>query len=124
MKRCVLWIAMVLVPVAGTIVLLLPVGGINDVRMSVIEHPVRAKALDLSGYPDGAPERPVHLLFMHHSCGGELLAAPGPAEGANSITTLFSRPPVRPWAFSSALTEKQFLWQYRFLLIHSKLCKL
>jgi hypothetical protein len=85
MKRRGLWIAMVLALVAGAIVLLLPVGGIKDVRMSVIEHAVRAKALDLSGYPDGAPERPVHLLFMHHSCGGQLLAAPGLAVGANSI---------------------------------------
>jgi hypothetical protein len=76
---------MVLVPVAGTIVLLLPVGEINDACMSVIEHPVRAKALDLSSYPEGTPERPVHLLFMHHSCGGQLLAAPGPDVGTNSI---------------------------------------
>ena len=84
---------MILALVAGTIVLLLPVGGINDARMSVIEHPVRAKALDLSGYSDGAPERPLDLLFMHHSCGGVLLAAPGPSDArANSIQIYNTHP--------------------------------
>jgi len=45
----------------------------------------RAHPLDLSGYSDAAPGRPLHLLFIHHSCGGQLLATPGPATGTNCI---------------------------------------
>jgi hypothetical protein len=32
-----------------------------------------------------SPERPLELLFIHHSCGGQLLAVPGPDAGANCI---------------------------------------
>lgn len=45
----------------------------------------RAHSLDLSGYSDAPPSGPLHLVFIHHSCGGQLLAAPGPATGDNCI---------------------------------------
>ena len=35
--------------------------------------------------PEAPPTRALHLLFIHHSCGGQLLAAPGPEEGENCI---------------------------------------
>lgn len=76
---------MVLALVAGVFVFLLPGRGFNDDPMSTMEHAVRARALNLSGYPDTAPSQPIQLLFIHHSCGGQLLAAPGPAAGDNSI---------------------------------------
>jgi hypothetical protein len=41
--------------------------------------------LDLSRYPATAPARTLELLFIHHSCGGQLLADPGPEEGSNCI---------------------------------------
>jgi len=42
--------------------------------MNESSHP--PQPLDLSGYSDAAPESPLHLLFIHHSCGGQWLAAP------------------------------------------------
>lgn len=41
--------------------------------------------LDLSGFPDAPPSRALDLLFIHHSCGGQLLAPPGVDEGTNCI---------------------------------------
>jgi hypothetical protein len=35
-------------------------------------------AIDLSGYSPDAPGRPVNLLFIHHSVGGQLMADQGP----------------------------------------------
>jgi hypothetical protein len=40
---------------------------------------------DLSGDMDAAPKQPLRLLFIHHSCGGQWLAAPGPNAGTNCI---------------------------------------
>lgn len=41
--------------------------------------------MDLSAFSDGAPGRPLRLLFIHHSCGGQLLAEPGPEDGEACI---------------------------------------
>jgi hypothetical protein len=46
-----------------------------------------ARRLDLSGYADSAPGTPLRLLFIHHSCGGQLLAEAGPDVGTNAIYT-------------------------------------
>lgn len=43
------------------------------------------KALDLSSYSSEKPAAPVHLLFIHHSCGGQLFAEQGNEAGANCI---------------------------------------
>lgn len=42
---------------------------------------------DFSGCADSAPPKPLRLLFIHHSCGGQLLAAPGADAGTNCIYT-------------------------------------
>src|SRR5215831_10695012 len=34
--------------------------------------------MNLSAYADTPPARPLELLFIHHSCGAQLLATPGP----------------------------------------------
>lgn len=41
--------------------------------------------LDLSGYSEQPLASPLDVLFIHHSCGGQLLAAPGQSEGTNCI---------------------------------------
>jgi hypothetical protein len=41
--------------------------------------------LDLSGYADAPPDSPLRLLFIHHSCGGQLLAAAGAEVGTNAL---------------------------------------
>ncbi|HQP57152.1 MAG TPA: SGNH/GDSL hydrolase family protein [Syntrophorhabdus sp.] len=46
---------------------------------------MQIKTLDLSQYSDKGPGDPVHLLFIHHSCGGQLFADKGPEEGENCI---------------------------------------
>jgi hypothetical protein len=43
------------------------------------------KTMDLSGYSSDKPAEPVHLLFIHHSCGGQLLAGKGAQVGDNCI---------------------------------------
>ena len=40
---------------------------------------------DLSGYADTPPSKPLRLLFIHHSCGGQLFASPGSDNGTNCI---------------------------------------
>ncbi len=40
---------------------------------------------DLAKYPKDAPSRKLHVLFIHHSTGGQLLADPGPDDGRNCI---------------------------------------
>jgi len=48
-------------------------------------HMEDVKTLDLSSYPATSPEKPMHLLFIHHSTGGQLLADKGPDIGRNCI---------------------------------------
>lgn len=38
-----------------------------------------------SSAPQPGPSRPLDLLFIHHSCGGQLFATPGPEKGQNCI---------------------------------------
>ena len=45
----------------------------------------QAQRLDLSTYADASPTVSLRLLFLHHSCGGQLLAAPGPDAGTDCI---------------------------------------
>ncbi len=42
---------------------------------------------DLSSFQDSAPAHALDLLFIHHSCGGQLFASPGPNDGTNCIYT-------------------------------------
>lgn len=45
----------------------------------------RAEGLDLSQLDDAAPGRALDLLFIHHSCGGQLLAPQGESDGTSCI---------------------------------------
>lgn len=38
----------------------------------------KVSSLDLSSFSAARPETPLDLLFIHHSCGGQLLTDPGP----------------------------------------------
>jgi hypothetical protein len=51
----------------------------------VISSADKVQRLALSGFSDSPPARPLQLLFIHHSCGGQWLAAPGSDVGTNSI---------------------------------------
>jgi hypothetical protein len=65
--------------------LLLPVGG-GPVDAPASLPP--APRLDLSAFSEAPPAAPVPLLFIHHSCGGQLLAPVGAeAEAARCIYT-------------------------------------
>lgn len=46
---------------------------------------MKVNTLDLSAYSQEKPKQPVHLLFIHHSTGGQLLADKGPDAGKNCI---------------------------------------
>jgi hypothetical protein len=46
----------------------------------------KAQAMDLSAFSPDKPKKPLRLLFIHHSCGGQLFSDPGPEkERANCI---------------------------------------
>jgi hypothetical protein len=52
---------------------------LESMNTNLVQH------LDLSGVAATPPSNPLDLLFIHHSCGGELLAASGPEDGTNCI---------------------------------------
>src|SRR5262245_52730783 len=60
----------------------IPVGG-------AAPHPTsrtRLSGVDLTPFDSARPATPVRMLFIHHSCGGQLFADPGPEkELANCI---------------------------------------
>jgi hypothetical protein len=60
-----------------------PVGG-ERVEASDAS-PGEAATMDLSSHSAEPPGEPIDFLFLHHSIGGQLLADPGPEEGAHSI---------------------------------------
>jgi len=81
MKRKAWIAAAVVVLVAGAA--WLPVGGVD---VTADQAARRASAtLDLSPFSDAPPGGKVELLFIHHSCGGQLLAPEGAEDGANCI---------------------------------------
>jgi hypothetical protein len=55
--------------------MLIPVGG-GEAAVSISKE--RPRHLDLSAYRANPLGETLRLLFIHHSCGGQLLAAPGP----------------------------------------------
>jgi hypothetical protein len=42
--------------------------------------PTEVRTMDLSAFSDARLDRPLRLLFIHHSVGGALFASPGPAD--------------------------------------------
>jgi len=56
----------------------IPVGG------GVAEAPAAEKVqgMDLSAFSQAKPDAPLRLLFIHHSCGGQLMAAAGPDQAS------------------------------------------
>jgi hypothetical protein len=75
-RRWLRWTgAAALAALIGGGVMLMPVGG-GEAAVSVPRE--RPRHLDLSGFADQRPREGRRLLFIHHSCGGQLLAPPGP----------------------------------------------
>ena len=64
------------------VVLLIPVGGGPVADELSLEE---VAGLDLSGFSADPPAAPLRLLFIHHSCGGILLADPGEEDGESCI---------------------------------------
>jgi hypothetical protein len=75
------WIAVAVVVLLVAIIAQLPVGDadLRDVSGSV----TKVSAMDFSAFSSAPPDRPLDLLFIHHSVGTQWLADPGP-EGNNS----------------------------------------
>lgn len=83
MRRRGKWLlGALLLGAAGLGVLLLPVGD-NTGPVPMSTNLVQRR--DLSIYADAPPGKALRLLFIHHSCGGQLLAAPGARDGTNCI---------------------------------------
>jgi len=68
----------------GVGILLLPVRLDGDPASMPVNAP---PPQSIASTPDDlrAPAQPLDLLFIHHSCGGQLLAAPGAEQGTNCI---------------------------------------
>lgn len=70
----------------GGIAALLLSPGQPDNDMSAMSGPTNVvQQLDLSGFADAPPAKTLRLLFIHHSCGGQLFASPGTDIGTNCI---------------------------------------
>lgn len=65
--------SVVVAAVAGAATLFLRVGGGDASEASS----VKIDAMDLSAYPADPLAQPLNLLFIHHSCGGQMLAPQG-----------------------------------------------
>jgi len=81
MKRPLAAAGLLMIPMA---LLAIPVGG-GPVTLPATTAPRDAQ--DLAPFPTTVPDRTLRVLFIHHSCGGQLLASTGPSteEGATCI---------------------------------------
>jgi len=85
MNREKLLVAIAALLLVGVAILQWPVSEADEIVSSMNINSHRMRPLDLSRYSDAAPKQPLHLLFIHHSCGGQLLAAFGAEAGTNCI---------------------------------------
>lgn len=76
------WLVKLPLLVLGPAALLIPVTEDATGAGKPIE---RAPGIDLSGFSAAPPGSPLELLFIHHSCGGQLFAPVGPDLGASCI---------------------------------------
>lgn len=53
--------------------------------MIATDYPASKSISNLFTDAEAPPKRPLQLLFIHHSCGGQWLAAQGPENGTNAI---------------------------------------
>lgn len=76
------WIAAAIVVALGGAAWI-PAGGVDVTA----DHAERrsGQTIDLSPFSDAPPSGKVELLFIHHSCGGQLLAPEGAEDGAHCI---------------------------------------
>ena len=80
MKKYIIIISVIII--AGCIIMMVPVGGTDVPEGETVN---RQKSMDLSGFSGNAPGKELKLLFIHHSCGGQLFADPGEDDGENCI---------------------------------------
>jgi hypothetical protein len=76
------WIIAVSVVLILAIIAQLPVGG-EDLR-DITGLFTKVPAMDISAFSSAPPDRPVDLLFLHHSVGTQWLADQGPEGGKNN----------------------------------------
>lgn len=81
MRKKLLILVAALVVLAGAS--LVPVGGERVAEGRPGRETVRT--MDLSSFSDAKPASKLRLLFIHHSCGGQLLAPDGPDDGENCL---------------------------------------
>jgi len=80
MKKYIVIISVIII--ATCITMMIPVGG-TDVPE---EEPIKKQEdMDLSEFSENAPGKELNLLFIHHSCGGQLFADLGEDNGENCI---------------------------------------
>jgi hypothetical protein len=83
---------------AGAAALLISTTGDGISLIPMSTNAVRP--LHFSGYADAPPGRPLRLVFIHHSCGRQLLAAAGPGHD----NSLVSGKPARE--FNNSLSRE------------------
>lgn len=70
--------------IAIAIVAVVPVGGDKAKNDKPLKY-TGVDTMDLSSFSTYSPGQNLHLLFIHHSIGGQLMADVGPANGQSSI---------------------------------------
>lgn len=70
------------ITIAGCIVMMIPIGGAAVPEKETVN---KEKNMDLSEFSESKPGKELNLLFIHHSCGGQLLADPGEDSGESCI---------------------------------------
>ncbi len=81
MKKKLIYAGLVVALFVG--ILLIPVGSIKPETDGITVEEVAT--VDMAEFGTSKPEKPLNLFFIHHSCGGQLLAPPGPDDGENCI---------------------------------------
>ena len=80
-KKRLLLLGAIVVVMAGA--MFVPVGGGRAAEGGPRREAIRT--MDLSSFSDANPAGKLRLLFIHHSCGGQLLAPEGPDDGENCL---------------------------------------
>ena len=82
--RIGLWFGLAAMVLVSAVVLMLPLP-LPSTSVATVAGRPRPQTLDLSALDGRAPAQPLDFLFIHHSCGGQLMADLGAEVGTNSI---------------------------------------
>ncbi|HOD79167.1 MAG: hypothetical protein A4E59_00245 [Syntrophorhabdus sp. PtaB.Bin027] len=84
-KRRRIVLTLLFLAALGVAVGFIPVGGTKVARNDFSKNETEVTAMNLSSYSKDRPKKSLHLLFIHHSTGGQLMADFGQDNGQSCI---------------------------------------